>query len=266
MELLQNRRYKFEEITISYLYEVKVQIESIIELCREAEISVHETECIILNEYICSVSYHNELWEKLDNFDKGIENDYTLSPEGFKILGFKAAYSDLIKKDIQEIIDILSTYTIFLFGIDKELSDILKSDDYQQKRKLKIKLQFEKDRFELPEKAEIPHSQIHKTKMTDPLVCLLKKRFSEFEIDYPLLIKEGFFEETENGLRLGSRKAKQFLTDYFKSIKPKTMKEISWQDLELIFEEKNLSQMAGKPKPTKDFENWIEIKSTLASK
>jgi len=265
MELLQNGRYKFEEITISYLHEIKVQIESVIELCREGEISVHDTECIIHKEYVCSVNYHNELWEKLDNLDNEIENDYTMSPEGYKILGYKAAYGDSIKKDLQEILDEISNHTAFLFGIYKELSEVLKSVDYQQKRKTRIKLQFIRDGFGLPDKTEIPYSQIHKTEMLEPLVCLLKKQFPEFEKDYSLLIKESFFEETEKGLRIGHGRSKRFLTDYFKSIKPTAMKEISWKNLELIFGEDKLKQCASSngniKKPSKDFEKWEKIKN-----
>lgn len=145
MELLQNQNYKFEELTISYLHEVKSQIESVIELCREGEISVHDAERIISNEYFSSVKYQHELWEKLNNYDieNDIENDFTVSPEGYKILGEKAAFSDLIKNDLQNLIDKLSDYIAFLSGIafNNKLSEILLTDDYQQKRKTKLKTQ-----------------------------------------------------------------------------------------------------------------------------
>jgi predicted HTH domain antitoxin len=64
MELLQNRRYKAGEIPDSFFNEIKMQIEIIIEVCQEGNISVHEAENILHTEILCSMDYQSELWEK----------------------------------------------------------------------------------------------------------------------------------------------------------------------------------------------------------
>lgn len=145
MELLQNRKYKPDEISASYLHEIKAQIESIIEVCQEGEVSVHEAENIILEELYCSRDYQWNLCELLDNFDSSIENDYTLSSEGYKILGFNAAYSDFIQKDIEEMRDKMGDYGVFIAGAYDRLIEILKNTDYLEKRKAKIKQQIIRD-------------------------------------------------------------------------------------------------------------------------
>jgi hypothetical protein len=145
MELLQNRRYKPGEISASYYHEIKAQIESLVDVCREGEVSVHEAENIILEELFCSKDYLWNLCELLDNFDSIIENDYTLSPEGYKILGFNAAYDDFIQKDIEEMRDKMSDYGVFVAGAYDRLIKILKNTDYLEKRKAKINQQIIRD-------------------------------------------------------------------------------------------------------------------------
>jgi len=145
MELLQNRKYKPGEISPSYYHEIKVQIESMIEVCQEGEVSVHEAENIILEELFCSRDYLWNLCELLDNFDSCVEDDYTLSPEGYKILGFNAAYSDFIQKDIEEMRDKMGDYGVFVAEAYDKLLEILKNTDYLEKRKAKIKQQIIRD-------------------------------------------------------------------------------------------------------------------------
>jgi len=128
MELLQNHKYKFYELTISYLHEVKTQMESVIELCREGEISVHDVERLISGEFLAA---HNILY---DLTEKPIE-------------GICRSMSDLAiqQEEINEnniITEAVFDYIAFLEKTEKEeLPEILKGDGYQQKRKAKMKTQ-----------------------------------------------------------------------------------------------------------------------------
>ena len=128
MELLQNHKYKFYELTISYLHEVKTQMESVIELCREGEISVRDVERLISGEFLAA---HNILY---DLTEKPIE-------------GICRSMSDLAiqQEEINEnkkMTGAVFDYIAFLEKTEKEeLSEILKCDGYQQKRKAKMKTQ-----------------------------------------------------------------------------------------------------------------------------
>ena len=267
MELLQNQNYKFEELTINYLHEVQLQIESVIELCREGEICVHDAERIISNEYFSSVKYQHELWEKLNNYD--IENDFTVSPEGNKILGIKAAFSDLIKNDLQNLIDKLSDYIAFLSGItvNNKLSEILLTDDYQKKRKTKIKSNIENvDASSIDIK---PIQEISEQETAKPLIIdinsgmhLLFIDFPEFKKDYELLSNKEYIKKRGDGLHW--EKDDIALCDYFRSIKPDNMKKINWKTLEKIFSIDNLKRASSFQ--SKDFIDWLEIKKNASSK
>ena len=60
MELLQNRRYKPEQISMLIIDELKMIITSIVELCQEGKISTYDAAIIIINEIGCSASYQKE--------------------------------------------------------------------------------------------------------------------------------------------------------------------------------------------------------------
>jgi hypothetical protein len=130
MELLRNHKYKFDELTISYLHEVKTQIESVIELCREGDISVHDVERIIYSEL--SEAYYI-LYELMEN------------PIGDDDICHSMSDLAIQQEEIREkkkITDTVFDYIAFLGNTEKkELPEILKSDDYQQKRKSKMKTQ-----------------------------------------------------------------------------------------------------------------------------
>jgi hypothetical protein len=98
--------------------------------------------------------------------------------------------------------------------------------------------------------------------VNSPAMSFLFMTFPEFKTDYSSLSKHGFIEKTENGVRRGSNVAKQFITDYFKSVSSKK-KKIPWANIESVFEEKQLkSRGASYNKPCKDFERWVKIKNS----
>jgi len=128
MELLQNNKYKPDELTISYLHEVKSQMESVIELCREGEISVHDVENIISREFF---EAHMILFDLADNPIESI--CHSMSD-----LAIQKEEINENKKKTATVFD----YIAFLERSEKkELPEILKSEEYQQKRKVKMKLQ-----------------------------------------------------------------------------------------------------------------------------
>jgi len=127
MMLLQNK--KFEGINLSYLHEVKLQIETIIELCKEGEISVFEVEHIITSEWFRAISLESELTQDLDDLRK---------TETHRVKDIVIIKDEI--NHVQKMLDIIAEYITVLEN-DKEISAILLSDDYKQKRKEKIKAQ-----------------------------------------------------------------------------------------------------------------------------
>ena len=65
MELLQSREYKPDEITSPFIKELKILVESIVEVCTEGEISCLEAIGIITKERDCSILLHMQLLETL---------------------------------------------------------------------------------------------------------------------------------------------------------------------------------------------------------
>jgi hypothetical protein len=128
MELLQNHKYKYDELTISYLHEIKSQTESVIELCREGELPVYDAERIISGEHF---EAHNILYELMKNPIGGVchsMSDLAIQQEEIN--------------EYKKITDTIWDYIAFLKRMEKkELPEILKSDGYQQKRKARIKMQ-----------------------------------------------------------------------------------------------------------------------------
>jgi len=269
MELLQNRKCKADAITFSYFHEIKTQIESLIEVCREGEISVYDAENILHEELLCCIDYQSEIWEKLDNLEADTENDYELSPKGFKILGFKASFIDFEKRDLEKTLDELEKYNSLIIDMQNELPEILKNTDYQKKRKAKIKLQIIMDGATIsPESTNT--TQEPKINILSSQVSQLVIYFPNFANDYKLLIEKGFIVITENGMRKGQGISKKFLTDYFKSVKPHDNKNMPWSIIGSIFGEKNLKQTANHSARknsdcSTDFDRWNEIKNNLVS-
>jgi len=121
----------------------------------------------------------------------------------------------------------------------------------------------------------IDKSNTHEMDLTERSLNFLISHFPELAKDYPLLVKHGFWKNTEKGPRLG--KSKQSLAEYFKSIQPKEMKRLPWSQIEKLFGEKDLKNSAstngnsytecqdGKrpknKKSSKCFEEWLKIKN-----
>jgi hypothetical protein len=84
MELLQNRRYKPGDITISYFHEIRMQIESLLDVCREGDISVHESVNIIYSEISCSMDYQAELEELEEKLTKDKTNKSSYKREHYE--------------------------------------------------------------------------------------------------------------------------------------------------------------------------------------
>jgi hypothetical protein len=297
MELLQNRRYEPDEISISYLHEIKTQVESIIEVCQEGEIAVYEAENVILEELFCCTDYQSELWEKLDNveeayeqkmrtdaayinelIDKGLvhtegetgENPSFIQefyPEGI------FALDETMRKwkinDLEKALENMEKYNEFLIEAQDKLGEIFESENYQKKRKVKITQQIIRDGLVLPqEKANNTNEQTSKIDFIESSINHLVTNFPKFAEDYPLLVEKGFLEKTDKGLKW--LKSKRSLTDYFMDIKPKNIKRMPWSTIGNIFGEKDLKNSAStngnpfKGSLSEDFENWLKIKKTPA--
>ena len=69
MESSQNCKYKPWEIPNSYFQEAKLQIESVIEVCQEGEMSVEDAEKIISENGSWCMEYKQEINEKLDDIE-----------------------------------------------------------------------------------------------------------------------------------------------------------------------------------------------------
>jgi hypothetical protein len=294
MDLLQNRRYKPREIPNSYFHEIRMLIESIIEVCHEGEISVHEAENIFNKELLSCFDYQEELWKKLYSLKNGIqesteedknvetpyceENASLFSPE--EIIDLEEADLEEAEKivnkweigDLEKALNDMEGYNNFLIEAQDKLDEIFDSADYNKKRKAKIKQQIIRDGLKLsPEMADNTNVRTSKMGITERSMNLLIFNFPELAKDYLLLFKHGFVKTTEKGLRKGDKTSKKFLTDYFKSIQPQRMKKIPWTMRENIFGEKDLKNSAsnnGKKykEGSEDFIKWLELRKNTADK
>ena len=278
MELLQNRRYKPDDISVSYYNEIKLQIESIIEACKEGNISVHEAIKIINNEMSCSMDYIWSLYEMLENLEKekqeptSNENENESIPDYIDTSWYPST-EDLLnvgyefrKKELEKALEDMEIYHDSLIETEEELAEILENKDYRKKRKENIKQQIITNRLQLTTKNnEETYEQTSKYNAIDRSLNFLIDKFPEFAKDYNLLIDKEFLKITDKGLRL--LKTKLFLTDYFKSIKPTDLKRMPWTMIEKIFGEKDLKNSASSngnefKGPSVDFTEWLEIKNT----
>ena len=180
MELLQNHKYEFYELTISYLHEVKTQMESVIELCREGEISVHDVERIISGEFLAAHGVLYDLDQKPTESICHSMKDLAIQQEEIS--------------ENKKMTDTVFDYIAFLEKMrEKELPGILKTDDYQQKRKAKMKTQSniehedkesqKQETTTLPQNSELPVAEpdtaINLPLMGGPDRDELQKQFQE---------------------------------------------------------------------------------------
>ena len=237
MELLQNRRYKPEEISSLFIDELKIIVTSIVELCQEGKISTYDAAIIIINEIDCSASYQKEALQAIG-----------------------ATYNEL------------EYYIRFLMETVFSIYEAVESADYQENRKANIKQQIIQGGLSslLVNTGNI-NEQEYKTNINinEHFKNELFRRFPEFEKDIPLLKKHNFLEINDTGLHW--KKSKQSLAEYFKSIKPATLDHVPWAAIGKIFGETDLKNSASSngnefKKPSKDFEDLQKIKNTPAGK
>jgi len=141
MELLQNSGYK-PEITMHErdFLEFKLQVDSIIELCRDGEFSLSEIFSIVSLEWIHSMQYRDDLLEKLDD----------LEGELIGIDAWEKAERDAYRAHYQRAFDNMESYYKFLDTVMQILWEMPDDKDYQKKRIAKIKQQITGDKFTLP--------------------------------------------------------------------------------------------------------------------
>lgn len=256
MELLQSRRYKSDEISASYFHEIKTQIECIVEVCKEGEISVHEADNIIHEELMCSMDYQSELWEMLDNLDNETEElaegkietegrSLLFRPDELRDLNKMATIpEDLIrlkelgrkwKKDgLEKALENMERYNDLLIETQDKLLEIFESVEYQRKRKEIIKQSIIQNG--LPsyfEGTNNLHSKVSMSNIVDRYINNLITYYPEFENDFLLLKDNDYLEKKEK--KLYWKKTKQALAEYFEYIKPSRMKEMRWQPIEMAF-------------------------------
>ena len=159
MDFLQNYGYEYDPERHDRFNEIKLQIESIIELCQEGEISIKETRSFIIGENIFSMQYKNDFLEKLDQLDlldglypldldagdKGYMSIKPINGEGRKyeieLEGWEwdKKHRDAKRTLYKEIINNMET----IYNLTKKalelFEELLGNKDYQQKRKGKIK-------------------------------------------------------------------------------------------------------------------------------
>jgi hypothetical protein len=282
MELLQNRRYEPGDIIPDYYFhEIRTQIECIADVCMEGEISVYEALNIIYGEILCSMDYIDELLEKRNNLETGIEEStreniatkfsyISLTPEELVNLG------EITKEweigDLEKALEDMDKYNQFLTDTEEWLEGISEDTNYHKKRKTKIKQQIIRDGLPLAPiastSADNANGQPSKNNITERSMNFLIASFPELTRDYPLLINKGFLKDTNKGPRW--LKSKQSLAEYFKN-QPSKIKRIPWTMIGNIFDVKNLknsisSNGNGPKKESKDYEEWLKIKKTVADK
>ncbi|MDR0409421.1 MAG: hypothetical protein LBH18_03385 [Spirochaetaceae bacterium] len=99
----------------------------------------------------------------------------------------------------------------------------------------------------------------------DMNIQLLSLLYPQFKDDYKLLLANGFIEPQEDGfIKLKGKTSKQFLAEYFHSIKPDD-KKMDWKTIERIFQTEglanNLSRNGNEFKnESKSFADWKAIR------
>jgi len=288
MVLLQNRKYKPDEITSLFIDESKILVRSIVEACAEGELSYFEASDIITQEVTYANLYNNELsdmlWKVYDEdemfevfnyIDKLGEEASSKIQKDIKLGTFNREeirdpgtyYPEHDQSDIETVaitLKNLESYWVFLKSALEKLWKIGHSVEYPKNRKEKVKLKLIKDGLVSFVKNESPILNQNSDEIIDFHLNRLIKIFPKFSLDYKHLMEYGYFDITDYGLKW--LKSKQSLAEYFQSIKPDDMKKISWSTIQYHFGEKNLKNSAssnGNPfhKPSKDFEKWKKIKT-----
>jgi hypothetical protein len=138
MELLQSRRYKEkpEEISDYYINELYLQIDQIIELCKEGEIAAFETANILFAEEDSCKDFRFDLLKKLRDMEEG---DVKL-PRGYIDTDDERNFWKSVKNlSISYFLADIEKYKDYLSEALEKLRKISDCTDYLDKRKLKIK-------------------------------------------------------------------------------------------------------------------------------
>jgi len=137
MELLQSCRYKEKPDYISefYLQELYMQIDLIIELCKEGEFSAFEAATIIFNEEDSCRDFQFDLIKMLTN----LENGTAPLPSSCTDDDHKEMWIKIFEDNILSLMRDIDKYESYLSDVLNKLSKLFDSNDYQEKRKLKIK-------------------------------------------------------------------------------------------------------------------------------
>jgi len=136
MELLQSGRYKDnpEQISEFYLHDLKLQIEQIIELCKEGELSVFETSNIILAEEYSCRDFQNNLLKMLTNLEDGAATLPSYCNDN------KEIWIQLYKDNISMTLDDIKEYQIYIIDVLlNKLTIFIENYAYLENRRIKIK-------------------------------------------------------------------------------------------------------------------------------
>jgi len=130
-----------------------------------------------------------------------------------------------------------------------ELPEYIK--EYRERNKQRQLFEERLVKHELKEKGEL---------LTKPKLLVVFALYPQFEKDYGLLKKHGYFTETELGLKW--LKSNQSLAEYFaRNCKHKD--NVKWKELENLFDMSNLknsySSNGGDRKPSKDYAALLTI-------
>jgi len=136
MELLQSRRYKEKpnDISETYLHELYMQIDQIIELCKEGEFSAFETANIIIDENDSCNDFQFDLIKILTNLEKG-----TAPLPSYCSDDNKEMWIQIFTDNVLMLMRDIDKYESYLRDALDKLNKLFDSNDYQEKRKLKIK-------------------------------------------------------------------------------------------------------------------------------
>jgi hypothetical protein len=144
---------------------------------------------------------------------------------------------------------------IIEFGL--ELPDCIKK--YRENNKKRM---FHEERLikqELKESGEL---------LSKPALIRVFADYPDFQEDYELLKTNGFFSETQNGLKW--EKSKQSLAEYFGYLPlPHSTKNRPWKNIEILFNEQDLKNSfssngnAHRKLLSKDYEELTELKIPL---
>ena len=150
MELLQSGKYKFNDININLIDELKMVIIAIVEVCSKGVVSYVEAENAVANDIARTLVMQCKLEEKLSDLDNGISEDN------------RRVRREMINRCLEDLED----YRQFLMEVSVELSfvpegtyrgyDFSRSSDYMKNRVEEIEAMIKKDGLAFLVRKETP--------------------------------------------------------------------------------------------------------------